>query len=422
MEWGNNMAINLLALANKLASGLGSGSSGSRTRTSYQNQPGNLRRGTHIPGTNLQEDEGIRKTARKGRKGDTKLRKVGGRVAHVNTTEANAIDKLGPLGEAWVERIGSGTINPSTGLKEYHLWHRHGAHTSIGKKIQGFAENVSGTADDFYVNAEEEENRRLYGSRYAESGGNQYYTDQLNSLLNKNIAGIQSDALEEGGPLADSGLLPTDFEGPLPGPPYGNFEEMMDKQFKLTPSSSDYSTFGPTYKGKIEEDKLLDDYQRLDDEYDIEFGEGGVESDMSTQDIKSSGIAQTLKDSMSAVGTAIKTTASNLSSGLFGLLTQSSQKTGQAGFAGQGDFQTEFAQDQMLKDANTSFQDADAKRESAQTIADLDTKELANIKETADITLLDNKADIIGQIQGLQDEYNKAFHTSGNTWITKKYG
>jgi wobble nucleotide-excising tRNase len=75
----------------------------------------------------------------------------------------------------------------------------------------------------------------------------------------------------------------------------------------------------------------------------------------------------------------------------------------------------------MLKDANTSFEDADAKRESAQTTADLDTKELANIKETADITLLGNKRDIIGQIQGLQDEYNKAFHASGNAWIGKKY-
>ena len=418
------MAVNLLAVANKLGSGLGSGSSGSRTRSSYQNQPGNLRRGTHIPGTNLKEDEGIRKTARKGRKGDTKLRKVGGEVSHVNTTEANAIDKLGPLGEAWVERIGSGTINPSTGLKEYHLYlHKHGAHTKLGKGIEKGVDYLSGgSGQDVATQNEEKKNKQLYGPRYAESGGKQYYTDQLNSLLNKNIAGIQSNALEEGGPLADSGLLPADFEGPLPGPPYGNFGEMMDKQFKLTPSSSDYSTFGPTYKGKVEEDKLLDDYQRLDDEYNIEFGGGGVESEMSTSDIKSKGIAQTLKDSMSAVGTAVKTTASNLSSGLFGLLTQSSQKTGQAGFAGQGDFQTEFAQDQMLKDANTSFQDADAKRESAQTTADLDEGELANIKETADITLADNKAAIIGQIQGLQDEYNRAFHTSANSWITKKYG
>ena len=261
----------------------------------------------------------------------------------------------------------------------------------------------------------------MYGSQYKESGGKQYYTDRLDSLINKNIAGIQSDALEEGGPLADSGLLPADFEGSLPGPPYDNFGEMMSSQFKLTPSSSDYSTFAPTYKGKVEEDKLLGDYGRLDDEYNIEFGTGGAESGMSTQAIKGAGIAQTLKDTLGAVGTAVKTTASNLSSGLFGLLTQSSQKKGSAGFAGQGDFQTEFAQDQMLKDANTSFQDADAKRESAQTTADLDTDELANIKETADSTLLGNKANIIGQIQGLQDQYNEAFHDSANSWILKKY-
>jgi hypothetical protein len=62
------------------------------------------------------------------------------------------------------------------------------------------------------------------------------------------------------------------------------------------------------------------------------------------------------------------------------------------------------------------------KRESAQTTAELDTGELANIKEQADITLLSNKRDIIGDIQGLQDQYNEAFQTSGNAWITKKYG
>jgi hypothetical protein len=413
------MAVNLLALANKLGSGLGSGSSGSRTRNSYQNQPGNLRRGTYIPGTNLKEDQGIRKTARKGRKGDTKLRKVGGRVAHVNTTEANAIDKLGPLGEAWVESIGSGTTNPSTGLKEYHAFiHKHGAHTKVGKFIEKGADIVSGgSGQDVSTKLEEKENRKLYGPKYGESGGKQYYTDQLNSLLNKNIAGIQSTALEEGRENGFGDLAPG--EGNLPGPPYGNFGEMMKKQFKIKPSSSDFSTFAPQYK-KAEEDKLVGDYKRMDEEYDIEFG-GGGESGMSTSDVKKEGIAQTLKDAMSSVGSAVKSTASSLSSGLFGMLTQSSQKAGSQGFAGAGDFQSEFEQNQALEEANTSFQDADDQRESAQSAADLDTDELANLKGTADITLESGKAGIIGQIQALHDEYNQAFHTGANNWIKEKY-
>ena len=404
------MAVNLLALANKLGSGLGSGSSDSRTRTSYQNQPGNLKRGTHIPGTNLKEDQGIRKTARKGRKGDSKLRRVGGKVAHVNTTEANAIDKLGPLGEAWVERVGSGTTNPRTGLPEYHLWHKHGAHTKIGKFVEKGVDVVTGgSGQDRATKSKEKENRRLYGPRYAESGGKQYYTDQLNSLLNKNIAGIQSTVLE-----------PMDGEGELPGPPYSDFKHMMNNQFKLTPSSSDYATFAPQYN-TTEEDQLFDEYQNLGNEYDIEFGGGGTESGMSTADIKTGGIAQTLKDALSSVGSKIKTTASDLSSGLFGLLTQSNQKTSKAGFAGQGDFETEFNQDQMLKDANTSFQDADQERESAQTAADLDTAELANIKETAKGSLDVAQGGKLIEIKKLQDEYNKAFHTNANNWIINKF-
>lgn len=111
------MSVNLLALANQLRGNLHSSPSGSRTRSSNANEPGNLPSGDYIPGTDIKQD--VRSVARKGRKGDTELRRVGGEVAHVNTTEANAIDMLGPMGEAWVQSIGSGTTNPKTGLKEY---------------------------------------------------------------------------------------------------------------------------------------------------------------------------------------------------------------------------------------------------------------------------------------------------------------
>jgi len=61
-----------------------------------------------------------KKLAKKGRFGDTKIRKVDGKPAHVNSQEAKLIDRKGKLGEILVKAEGAGTINPKTGLKEYH--------------------------------------------------------------------------------------------------------------------------------------------------------------------------------------------------------------------------------------------------------------------------------------------------------------
>tara|TARA_R100000458_G_C8277659_1_gene253270 strand:- start:212 stop:1147 length:936 start_codon:yes stop_codon:yes gene_type:complete len=59
--------------------------------------------------------------ASKGRFGDTKMRKVNGELSHVNPTEAKWIDNYGPLGQKLTQALGSGTINPKTGKKEYFL-------------------------------------------------------------------------------------------------------------------------------------------------------------------------------------------------------------------------------------------------------------------------------------------------------------
>ena len=414
------MSIDLIAIANKLRGNLHNGSSGSRTRSSYQNQPGNLKRGTHIPGTNLKENEGFRTTARKGRKGDTTLREVGGEVAHVNTTEANAIDTLGPMGEAWVQRIGSGTRNPRTGLPEYHLWHKHGAHTKIGKGIESIGRGVTSGGSDWRSTEtvrQENENKNKYGGQYGESGGKQFYTDRLNDLLGKNIAGVQSTALEEGGEFGD--LAGPTYEGDVPG--YADYGDLINKGFRGNIKGTDIKTFAPKYKDE-EEKKLVGDLDRIDQEYALEFGEGGADSGMSTQAIKQAGIGQTLKDSLGAVGGAIAKTASGLSSGLFGMLTQSQNKTAKSGFAGQGDFQADLAEKTMVGGAEEDFKAANAARESAQTTASLDTKELENLKEKAGFAVGDQKATIISQIRSLQDTYNEAFQTSANNWIGSKFG
>ena len=57
-----------------------------------------------------------------GRFGDDSIRFVDGELSHVNTKEANLIDSLGKSGESMVKNIGSGTINPNTGMKEYFPW------------------------------------------------------------------------------------------------------------------------------------------------------------------------------------------------------------------------------------------------------------------------------------------------------------
>ena len=61
----------------------------------------------------------MKSLAKLGRKGDNKLREVGGQPSHVNALEAYLIDNFGDSGREATQRMGSGTINPNTGLREY---------------------------------------------------------------------------------------------------------------------------------------------------------------------------------------------------------------------------------------------------------------------------------------------------------------
>ena len=60
--------------------------------------------------------------AEAGRFGDSEMREVGGELAHVNPTEAEWIDQYGKEGEELVQKLGSGSINPETGQREYWFW------------------------------------------------------------------------------------------------------------------------------------------------------------------------------------------------------------------------------------------------------------------------------------------------------------
>jgi hypothetical protein len=62
---------------------------------------------------------GYKNLADEGRGGDALLRVINGELSHVNAFEAYLVDNYGPRGEGVVQRMGSGTVNPKTGLREY---------------------------------------------------------------------------------------------------------------------------------------------------------------------------------------------------------------------------------------------------------------------------------------------------------------
>ena len=77
-----------------------------------------------------------------GRFGDTEMRMVDGVPSHVNSEEAHLIDMYGSQGEKLVKSIGSGAINPNTGLPEYEpisaaTWAAVTAMTALGSWFVG---------------------------------------------------------------------------------------------------------------------------------------------------------------------------------------------------------------------------------------------------------------------------------------------
>lgn len=103
---------------------------------------------TNIPGIEKDEEGNWKRKgieAQKGRGGDTEIRKVDGQDSHVNAFEAWLIDKYGAKGEEIVKDIGSGTINPETGLPEYISFKNlfNPTKWKIGKHGANYAERMA---------------------------------------------------------------------------------------------------------------------------------------------------------------------------------------------------------------------------------------------------------------------------------------
>ena len=370
------MAVNLLAIANQMRGNLHNSPSGSRTRSSDANEPGNLPSSGSIPGTNINQDAGIRSVARKGRRGDTELRRVGGEVSHVNTTEANAIDMLGPMGEAWVKSVGSGTRNPKTGLPEYS-W--------LSKGISWVAEKVTGVEASQWDSLQKsamgtwkpsEGKWGMFGSTKASKERDKAKRESKvrhkqfekfrRDYEDQNIAGIFTED-KEGFETDD-----TDLTAPYAGQ-FNNF--ITDKS-------------GMGYPGSVESNDIADYL----DEYDPRKENEAIANmgrDLEKQKLVGEGL--TAQD---------KSTGSGLSSGLFGMLTQSQDTASQQNFAGKGDFAADFAEKQAVKEAESQFGSTERDREGLEI----------DMKQTV--------ADAATQVQDAQDDYNQEFWENMMSWDT----
>ena len=106
----------------------------------------------------------------KGRYGDTTLREVGGEVSHVNPQEAYAIDNYGLAGELETQAQGAGTINPYTGLREYH-------DSGGGEVIEATTRHYHELQPDGETYVERKIDRTHPGWDYAKSAS-KYHTEQ----------------------------------------------------------------------------------------------------------------------------------------------------------------------------------------------------------------------------------------------------
>ena len=140
----------------------------------------------------------IMSLASQGMNGDTEIRKIDGKLAHVNKYEAVLIDSKGKLGERIVKAIGSGTINPRTGLRQYDwrwsdpLNFHHQTYNPMDQLLG------SGTTDEITgaLGVAEEGQQGLFTKMYGQAGG---ATGQLDFSQLSEYAGSDDPFLNLGG-------------------------------------------------------------------------------------------------------------------------------------------------------------------------------------------------------------------------------
>tara|TARA_R100000152_G_C6750395_1_gene174028 strand:+ start:215 stop:991 length:777 start_codon:yes stop_codon:yes gene_type:complete len=130
--------------------------------------------------------------ANNGRFGDTQIREVNGELSHVNDIEAYLIDNYGRLGELITLVIGSGTTNPTTGMKEYWIPQLIGTVLSVGGPL--WAANEQSKNNDLETNMAgwqdniDELNRHAEGLMNRESQFNQDFARTTTQTGMDNLA------------------------------------------------------------------------------------------------------------------------------------------------------------------------------------------------------------------------------------------
>ena len=278
------------------------------------------------------------KLARKGRYGDTEIRNVAGRRSHVNRKESNLIDLYGMLGERLVRDAGAGTINPKTGLPEYHY-------------------KLSDMWTGGHAKEHEEERRRASEASAYEGAGEEF---DKNTYMNK--------------------LL----EGPEAG------EEYLLK-IGIPENKIEYFEANVDVKGELElaqEAKTLSETQT-----EAQYGAEGetYRGAQAAFDIGSKGLAEGRRGAAAQYGLGMEQAGLTAGRSLFGVKQQADVAAAKSGFATQGTVTgiTQRAQKGVFQDYTTQQKQLAEAKSSAMTGFDIQgeglTESLRSTKAGADI-------------------------------------
>ena len=192
-----------------------------------------------------------RKLASKGRYGDNMVRKVDNQPSHVNAYEAYLIDRYGGKGEEIVKDIGAGTINPKTGMKEYHYVLKDILNTHHNRDIYGdkFVDYVFGE-DEEYLPPDHEVETRV----------------QAKEVVGTSLEGLVAKADKYLGP---EGFLASAYEGKVDTLSQG-YDEGLKGLSKLASKTGVSSSGELRQLKKDTTSEFLTGAQKIDTEFDKE--------------------------------------------------------------------------------------------------------------------------------------------------------
>ena len=286
--------------------------------------------------------------ARKGRKGDSRVNIVDGELAHVNPIEDEAIKALGPMGEAFTKAVGSGGINPKTGLREYSWLSKRLTPSKKMKKAGSTFMNVlSGDASLSDLGTD------IY------QAGKQAWNQSNPWIANKDVAWRPSQG--KWGIFGQTeGAKKTDAKRKVLDAKKDMFESYMEdyKDANIagmqTPSTEDTPGQGAPFEGKF--DDFLTASGIIDSAEDI----NKVTKYDTRKEDELTGIADRALQNQNI---NLAREGDKNSAQMFGLLTQSNTSDSQKNFAGSGNFAMDFAKKQAVDDAEAELEQATLSRE-----------------------------------------------------------